>query len=503
MAKYKQTEAGNGQGLFLSINLKEQLLPGTFEYMLDDLIGNKIDVSAFDKNYKNDDTGAKAVPPSALIKLVIYGYSRGAKSSRRIEELAKNNIIAKALTKDIEPHWTTIAGFISGNSEIFAEIFVKVLAYCSELGLVGGQTFAIDGLRLPSNASMGLTGTAEELEKKLGVYRKMAERHVAKHRRHDERGETDKKTEKNYQRQQKHYNRQIEKISVFLETMEHREGKRGQEIKSNVTDNDSAMIMSSSGYIQGYIGLSVSDSKNQVIISAQAVGSANECEHLPAMLDQTLGNMREAKIKKPKETKQAMLADKNYFSEENLKACEEKNIEAIIPDSQYKRRLGENGKMRFEADDFKYHEEGDYYECPHGKRLAYCGTNILGGSEGKVYQARAVDCRICPCFPQCIRSKKEQILIDKGRKIRITRSNENGSLCGALRKKLNSQDYQDRYSYRIQIIEPVFANIGYCKGLNRFSLRGNDKVNGQWQLYCMVHNLGKCLKGYNTEKGYA
>lgn len=80
MAKYKQTEAGNGQGLFLSINLKEQLLPGTFEYMLDDLIGNKIDVSAFDKNYKNDDTGAKAVPPSALIKLVIYRYSRGAKS---------------------------------------------------------------------------------------------------------------------------------------------------------------------------------------------------------------------------------------------------------------------------------------------------------------------------------------------------------------------------------------------------------------------------------------
>lgn len=223
------------------------------------------------------------------------------------------------MTEDIEPHWTTIAGFISGNSEIFAKIFIKVLAYCSELGLVGGQTFAIDGLRLPSNASIGLTGTAEELKKKLGVYRKMAERHVAKHRRHDERGET----EKNYQRQHKHYNRQIEKISVFLETMEHREGKRGQEIKSNVTDNDSAMIMSSSGYIQGYIGLSVSDSKNQVIISAQAVGSANECEHLPTMIDQRLGNMREAKIKKPKGTKQTMLADKNYFSEENLKACEE------------------------------------------------------------------------------------------------------------------------------------------------------------------------------------
>jgi transposase len=76
MAKYKQTEAGNGQGLFLPVNLKEQLIPGTFEYMLDELTGNKIDISAYDKNYKNDKTGATAIPPAALIKLIIYGYSK-------------------------------------------------------------------------------------------------------------------------------------------------------------------------------------------------------------------------------------------------------------------------------------------------------------------------------------------------------------------------------------------------------------------------------------------
>ena len=72
MAKYKQTEAENGQGLFLSINLKEQLIPGTFEYMLDNLIGEQIDISGFDNNYKNDQTGAKAIPPRILIKLIIY-----------------------------------------------------------------------------------------------------------------------------------------------------------------------------------------------------------------------------------------------------------------------------------------------------------------------------------------------------------------------------------------------------------------------------------------------
>ena len=502
MAKYKQTDTENGQGLFLSVNLKEQLIPGTFEYMLDDLIENKIDVSIFDKNYKNDETGAAAIPPPALIKLIIYGYSKGVKSSRGIEELGKNNITAKAPARDIEPRWTTIAGFISGNSEMFKDVFVKVLTYCAELGLIGGQTFAVDGCRIPSNASMSLSGTAEELRKKLNVYRRMAEKHIARHQKKDRNGETDEKTEKNYQRRQKHLNRQIEKISIFLENIEQKEGKRGKEIKSNVTDNESAVILSSSGYIQGYIGIAVSDSKNQVIISAQAAGSANECEHLPRIVDDAMENIQAAAVETPGGTKRTLLADKNYFSEENLKACEEREIEAIIPDSQYKRRLGENKEMRYEAGDFIYHEEGNYYECPQGKPLLYCGESTLSGVEGKAYQARAKDCRVCPCFTRCIRSKKEQGVIDKGRKIMITESNKSGSLCAALRKKLNSEEYQERYAYRIQIIEPVFANITYCKGLKRFTLRGREKVNGQWRLYCMMHNLGKCLKEYNKKKGY-
>ena len=71
MARYKHTAAEYGQGLFLTVNLKEQLLPGTFEYMLDDLIGKKIDISIFDGNYKNDLTGAGAIPPRILIKLIL------------------------------------------------------------------------------------------------------------------------------------------------------------------------------------------------------------------------------------------------------------------------------------------------------------------------------------------------------------------------------------------------------------------------------------------------
>jgi transposase len=503
MARYKHTEAGNGQGLFLSINFKEQLLPGTFEYMLNDLIRKRIDISMFDKNYKNDRTGAKAIPPGVLIKLIIYGYLKGVKSSRGLDELSRNNIIAKALAEDMEPHWTTIADFISSNGELFKETFVKVLTYCAELGLIGGQEFAIDGCKLPSNASLELTGRAEELEKKLKVYRRMAEKHVAKHRRQDEHGKTDKETERHYQERQKKLNRQIEKISVFLENMEKKEGKRGKEKRSNITDNESAFMYSSKEYIQGYIGLAVSDKKEQIIISAQAVGDAHEGPHFPQMLDGTLANLKEAGVKKKKKTKMIMLADKNYFSEENLKASKERGVEAVIADLEYRKRLEANENRKYEADDFKYNKKGDYYKCPNGKKLVYKKNDTVGGHEGRVYKANVKDCRVCPLNSKCLKSKKDPSKLTSGRGLFISEGNSNGSLIRALRKKLNSQEYQDLYAYRIQIIEPVFSNITCCKRLDRFSLRGRRKVNGQWQLYCMVHNLGKCLKGYNLRNGYA
>ena len=146
MPKYRTTDVAAGQGIFLDVNMREQLLPNTFEYMLDALIGKEISTEIFDKNYNNDKTGASAVPPDVLLKLTIYGYSKGYISSRGLYELNNNNIVAKALTRNMDIHWTTIASFISKNGEAFEEVFIEVLFICNELGLIGGETFGVDGL---------------------------------------------------------------------------------------------------------------------------------------------------------------------------------------------------------------------------------------------------------------------------------------------------------------------------------------------------------------------
>jgi hypothetical protein len=257
------------------------------------------------------------------------------------------------------------------------------------------------------------------------------------------------------------------------------------------------MIHSSKGFLQGYIGIAVSDSKNQIIVAAEAVGTANEGEHLPGLIDETLKNLDASGVTPTEGKQKTFLADSNYFNEDNFQACAERGVEILTPDSPRKRDEGSGGRKHYQADDFIYHENEDCYECPSGKKLISKGTTIIQEKEIKMYQASLTDCKVCPHFEKCIRTKKKCTEINQGRKLMIVKSNAPGNLCAKMREKMQTDECQDKYSRRIQIVEPVFANIGYCKGLNRFMLRGKKKVNGQWLLYCMVHNLGKCLNGFN------
>jgi len=140
------------------------------------------------------------------------------------------------------------------------------------------------------------------------------------------------------------------------------------------------------------------------------------------MLDRNAENLERAGVKAEEGKKPTVLADSNYYSEDNLRACQEREVEAVIPDSQAKRRLGPDGQNRYDADDFKYDETGDCYECPNGKRLEYKRTTEQGGIEGKVYQASLTDCKSCPKFSKCSWSKKEQSELNQGKALRIVKT---------------------------------------------------------------------------------
>ncbi|MDR2844033.1 MAG: transposase [Candidatus Symbiothrix sp.] len=165
MARYKYVD--KSQGLFITVDLQKQLIPGTFEYTLNELIDKKLDLSIFDQRYKNDETGATAIEPRTLLKIIIYCYSLGVISSRKIAKMCETHMIVKALADDIEPHCTTISNFVSNMGEEVETLFTEVLMVCHKMGLIGGKMFAIDGCRLPSNAAKEWSGTKKNYRRSM------------------------------------------------------------------------------------------------------------------------------------------------------------------------------------------------------------------------------------------------------------------------------------------------------------------------------------------------
>jgi len=133
MARYKPYNYD--QAKLLPISFSRQILPGSFEYTLSYLVDHVLDLAVFDARYRNDETGAPAYDPAILLKIVLYAYSRGITSSRDIEQCCRENIVFMALSADSQPHFTTIAGFISGMGEQIVPPFLEVLLICDELGV--------------------------------------------------------------------------------------------------------------------------------------------------------------------------------------------------------------------------------------------------------------------------------------------------------------------------------------------------------------------------------
>jgi len=143
MARYKETDRGQGQ--FLIVNFSEQLIQGTFDCTLNDLIDSKMDLRIFDRKYNNDLTGASAIEPRILLKIILSCYNMGVVSSRKIAKMCQMHMAVKALAEDTEPHYTTISNFVSGMSEEIEKVFSEVLLICNELKLIKGKMLEIDG----------------------------------------------------------------------------------------------------------------------------------------------------------------------------------------------------------------------------------------------------------------------------------------------------------------------------------------------------------------------
>lgn len=269
------------------INYLDQLQSGTFEHAIHYLIDHKIDVSVFYPKYKNNDMGRPAYDPAALLKIILFAYSKGITSSREIQWCCETNIIFKALSCDSVPHFTTIAEFVSGRRGEIESVFEQVLLICHEQGLLGNELFAIDGCKMSSNASKEWSGTFKELEDKRAKLKRQIDYHMNEHQKLDKDEAADEVRKQRAEQAIATLNKAHDKVDAFLKEATPRmgKGKRPKEVKSNITDNESAKMTTSKGTIQGYNSVTTVDKKHQIIIDGQVFGEGQEHHTLKPVLE--------------------------------------------------------------------------------------------------------------------------------------------------------------------------------------------------------------------------
>ena len=394
MARYKMVDRSPR---FLPIVLESQLIPGSFEHALDVLIDTEIDLSRLAKRFRNDATGAPAYDPAVMLKIVLLAYSRGVVSSRTIERLCRENVLFMAISGDSAPQFTTIAKFVRELGEEAGAIFTEVLLTCERLGLIGRQMFAIDGVKLPSNADKRRSGTHAELAHEAARMERAVAKMLQAHRSGDQAGEPAQDACAERERIER-LQCEARRIREFLATHAERRSEKGAIRKSNVTDNDSAKWDK----------------------TASATTST----------------------------------------------------------------------ARFKPSDFHYDLATNTCLCPAGKKLystgSHCTTNARVHHK---FQGAKRDCVPCDLRNQCLRHPERT----PTRQVALFVKNQRSPLEFTERMKvaIDSELGRRLYGRRIATVEPVFANLRHNKRLDRFTLRTRPKVNAQWNLYCLVHNIEK------------
>ena len=506
MARYKPQDRNS---LLLPVVLSEQIVPGSFAFALDYLVDNELDLSPLDAQFKNDAVGASAYDPRVMLKIVLLAYSQGLISSRNIEQACLRNVQFIAISGDSQPSHTHIAKFVCSLSDQIKPLFSQVLMTCDAQGLIGRDMFAIDGVKLPSNASKERSGTHEELRHRAKRLDQAADKILDLHQAQDKQG-SDQPLEPKRQARIDALRKEAQRTREFLAHTAPRQNRKGQELKTNITDPGSAKMATSKGVIQGYAAQAAVDSAHQVIIAADVIGSGSEQAMLVPMIEQAKPWRKDTTL---------VTADAGYHSDANIKHLQEHNIPAMIADNQMRKRderlagqdkyeaqpdplyekrpTGQDKEVkRFGPQDFTFHDDHTA-TCPAGKPMTGVGTVYLSanGHPYQSYAAKAADCHACALSHQCLKGRAKA---NDGRGRQVSRFHakpkDNSHPSERMRQAIDSPRGRQLYSQRIGTVEPVFANLRRNKRLTRLNHRGCVKVNTQWSLYCMVHNIEKLAK---------
>jgi transposase len=401
--------------------------------------------------------------PAMMLKILFYSYASGIFSSRNIAKATRENIAFIYLTAWQQPDFRTISDFRKNNLDELKELFVQIVMLCKHMGMIKLGHVSIDGTKVKANASDAKTYDNQRFEKEIN---RLIEHADAVDDLEDQQYGADQSGDE-LPASIRNQNERISKLKQLQKEL-----AKSEKEKINTTDADAVFMKTSNGIKTSYNGQAAVDQEHQVIIAADVTNQPADVEQLIPMIDQaeenTSGDI------------DACSADSGYSSGENLRALEDRPVEAYIPDRDYQAQARGKKQKPFHKNEFVYDQQRDLYICPEGEELVFSHRQKRRGKQPLlIYQCKS--CRQCQFFGQCTTN-------DNGRT--ISRHPYEKQL-KQMREKLDSDQGKAIYAHRKHIVEPVFGQIKSVMGFTSFLLRGLDKVKGEFNLVAIAHNLRK------------
>jgi transposase len=448
------------------------LLPAVIE----DYVGPSDPVRAYDAMIDAIDTdelglvvdrnqvGNPAYDPEVMLKLLVYGYSYGWRSSRKLERACYHNLSFMWLMGGLKPDHKTIANFRKDNKETLRKVLRQTARICLKMGLIEGNCLFTDSTKMRGAASINETRTRKGWEEKLAEVDRGIEELLAKCDEIDE-GEKGSLVEVEVEVADK---RELQsKITALLEEMK----QEGLE-KINGTDTDCVNFKGRQGSHAGYSAHITVDEKNGLIVSGDVVSEAADSNQFSAQVAQAVDTLG-----KPCKTAGA---DAGYSDVDDIKETTAKGIDVIVPTQR--QALHEGKDNPFGKDKFRYDAEKNQYLCPVGHILRYSHYSEKKGH--CLYRMQKASlCHECAHWGVCTTSKRGRALI---------RLKEE-ELREKLEARYASEEGQAIYKKRKEKVELPFGHVKRNLGAGAFLLRGLAGVRAEWALLASCFDITRMI----------
>ena len=408
--------------------------------------------------------GCPAYHPKTMLKILVYGYSYGVRSSRKLERALYHNLSFIWLAGGLKPDFKTLSRFRRDNRKALKDVLKHCARLCIELKVIAGNTLFVDGTKLRARASLDHSWTAKQCTKHLEQIDRRIDEILKECEKTDEQ-EAGQDSMVHLQEDLAEHKSRKAKIEAALQKLQAEDLTR-----VNLTDPDCAPMHGRQGSHAGYNSPIVVDNQHGLIVHTDVVNDNNDRKQFAPQITAA------AETTGPKP--EVAGADCGYYSGPELESMAAVAMEVLVP---ARGQVHPSQAEPFAKDGFTYLAGEDVYVCPAGHRLTYRRT--YEPRSCREYQLDAGTCCACPHYEQCTRGHN-------GRRL-IRYFNED--LRDRLRQRYEQPANQAIYARRKQTAELPFGHIKRNLGVDSFLLWGLAGVRAEMSLLASCFNVTRLI----------